>query len=153
MSLQTEHLTDEQPLTNRDAQSPHPLTAPSDTIIVEVLYSSDVTTKKDNQKLDKTMAAAKELELYSTDEELAKAKISKTLHEIETSEASTLPKKPLLIIAISLSIVICYSLMKGGKGMDSIVGITPCSGEFAGLLLGFVAITAGMAFLTGYINY
>ena len=109
---------------------------------MEVLVSNDVTTKKDN-----------ELELLSTDEDIAMAKISKTLQEIKESEASTLPKQPLLMIAISLSIVICYSLMKGGKGMDSIVGITPCSGEFAGLLLGFVAITAGIAFLTGYINY
>ena len=100
------------------------------------------------------MVAARDLELYSTDEELAKAKISKAVRqEIEASEARTLPGKPLLMIAISLFIVICYSLMKGGKGMDSIVGITPCSGEFAGLLLGFVALTAGMACLTGYINY
>jgi len=142
LSPNTEHLTAEQPLTSRDVQGTHPLPAPSDAIIVEVLVSNDVTTKKDN-----------ELELLSTDEDIAMAKISKTLQEIKESEASTLPKQPLLMIAISLSIVICYSLMKGGKGMDSIVGITPCSGEFAGLLLGFVAITAGIAFLTGYINY
>ena len=99
------------------------------------------------------MKDAKDLELYSTDEELAKAKISQTRAEIEISEASTLPIKPLLMIATSLFIVICYSLMKGGKGMDSIIGITPCSGEFVGLLFAFVALTAGMAYLTGYINY
>jgi len=52
-----------------------------------------------------------------------------------------------------LLIVILYSLFKGGRGTESLVGIDSCSGEFAGLLIALMIILLGFTYLTGRILY
>jgi hypothetical protein len=38
--------------------------------------------------------------------------------------------------------VILFSFLKGGKGLDSIVGIEQCSGEFWGIIVAYAAVMA-----------
>ena len=59
------------------------------------------------------------------------------------------PAINILMIITLIIIVILYSLFKGGRGTDSLVGIEPCSGEFAGLLVALFVILIGFTFLTG----
>jgi len=50
-------------------------------------------------------------------------------------------------------IVVIYSLFKGGRGTESLVGIEGCSGGFAGLLVAFVIITLCFTLLTGWMLF
>ena len=63
------------------------------------------------------------------------------------------PPLHILLIIVMILIVVIYSLFKGGRGTESLVGIEGCSGGFAGLLVAFVIITLCFTLLTGWMLF
>ena len=87
------------------------------------------------------------------DKAIAKSKDPEQLRKVFAYMKYWFPPIHILLIIAMLVIVIIYSLFKGGRGTESLVGIESCSGGFAGLLIAFLIITVAFTILTGWMLF
>jgi hypothetical protein len=75
--------------------------------------------------------------------------VSHPVKSIVETESRMLPTIPCLALLAIFSVSILYSLLKGGRGLDSIAGIEACSGEYWGLIFGYICVSLGITCIVG----
>ena len=84
---------------------------------------------------------------------IRKSPDGKTLRKVFAHMHHWFPPVHTLLLIVMIIVVVIYSLFKGGRGTESIVGIEGCSGGFAGLLVAFFIITVAFTALTGWMLF
>jgi hypothetical protein len=70
--------------------------------------------------------------------------ISVELKEIIDSESRMFPLVPCLALIAIFVVSIIYSLLKGGRGLESLIGIEPCSAEYWTLNVCYILVSLGI---------